>query len=198
MSQPPAALAAAVKRDAQAPDEGSLEKVRTILRTARDLDREITDLEARTKEAKEQVLTLKSKTLPDLYDEVGIDKLGLPAEGNLPAYDCNMTPYYKAAILADWEEEKRAEAFKYLDDHNAGDLIKSTFTVLLPRGNRKKAIAVEKALTKLQVEFETNLSVPWNTLTAWLKELIEKHNTTPPLDVLGATVGRVVNLKERK
>lgn len=220
-SQPPAALAAAVKRDRTAPAEDSLERVRVILRTARDKDREVNDLETRLKEVKAQVLELKQKTLPDLYDEVGIDNLGLPAEGNLPAYDCKLENFYHANISADWEEEKRQAAFSYLDDltvaevipgkknkdgspatrqvsANAGDLIKTTYTVLLPRGNRKKALDVEKALQKLGVDIVSKLEVPWNTLTAWVKEQVEKHNTTPNLEVLGATVGRVVKLKERK
>lgn len=197
-STPPAALAAAVRRDKVAPSESSLERVRAILREARDKDREIADLEERTKTAKAVVLDLKQKKLPDIYDEVGIDNLGLPAEGNMPAYDCPLEPYYHANISVDWEEDKRAAAFAYLDGINAGDLIKSVFIVALPRGNRKIALAVEKALGKLRVEFTTDLSVPWNTLTAWVKEQVEKRNTTPNLDLIGATVGRVVKLKQRK
>lgn len=197
-SKPPAALAAKIQRDKVVPSDDSLERVRTILRQARDLDREIADLEARTKEAKAIVLDLKQKKLPDIYDEVGIDNLGLPGEGNLPAYDCRLEPYYHANISSDWESEKRVNAFNYLEKVKAGDLIKSVYIVVVPRGKRKTAIAVQKALEKLGVEFSTDLSVPWNTLTAWVKEQVEKKNTTPDLEVLGATVGRVVKLKERK
>lgn len=197
-SAPSAAVKAALQRDKTAPSEDRLEKVRIVLRSARDKDREINDLEARTKELKAQVLELKQKTLPDIYDEASIDNLGLPAEGNLPAYDCKLEPYYHANISADWEPEKREAAFAYLDKTGSGDLIKSVYVVALPRGNRKLAIAVQAALKKLKVDFSTDLSVPWNTLTAWVKEQVEKKNTTPNLDVLGATVGRVVKLKERK
>lgn len=200
MTGPSAALAAAVRRDKTAPTEDSLERVRKVLRDARDKDREIADLEGRLKTVRAEVLELKQKTLPDIYDEVGIDNLGLPAEGNLPAYDCKLEPYYHANISAEWEEDRRQAAFTYLDEYGdgTGEMIKSTYTVLLPRGNRKKALAVEKALQKLKVEVVSKLEVPWNTLTAWVKEQVEKHNTTPDLNVLGATVGRVVKLKERK
>lgn len=197
-SKPSAAVAAAMKRDRVAPSEDSLEKVRQVLRDARDAERLKADLEERLKTVNENVFKLKHVTLPDLFDEVGIDKLGLPAEGNLPAYDTELKPYYKAAILADWEPERRQKAFDYLDRVKAGDLIKSVYIVALPRGNRAIAKKVQAALKKLKVEFTTDLSVPWNTLTAWVKESIEKHNTTPDLDALGATVGKVVNLKERK
>ena len=196
-SQPSAAAVAAMKNRA-APSEDKLEKVRTFLREARDIDRQIMDLEDALKVKNARKLELIQKELPDLYDEAGIDNLGLPAEGNLPAYDCKLGPYYKASISADWPEEDRAKAFAYLEKQGASDLIKSTYVVLLPRGKRAIAIKVEAALKKLGVEFSEKLDVPWNTLTAWLKEQVEKHKTTPELDLLGATVGRVVKLKERK
>lgn len=198
MPNKPSAAAIAAAKNRAPPSEDRLEKVRVILRQARDTERRIVDLEAALKEAKGQVLELKQKTLPDLFDEAGIDNLGLPAEGNLPAYDCKLGPYYHANIGAEWEEERRQAAFKYLEDQGSGDLIKSAYIVLVPRGKRAFAKKVEAALTKLGAEFTSKLDVPWNTLTAWVKEQVEKKNNTPDLAVLGATVGRVVSLKERK
>jgi hypothetical protein len=196
-SQPSAAAIAASKNRAP-PSNDKLEKVRTFLREARDIDKHILDLEAQVKEKKARKLLLTQKDLPDLFDEAGIDSLGLPAEGNLPAYDCELGPYYHANIGAEWPTEDREKAFAYLEKKGASDLIKSTYVVLLPRGKRALAIKVETALKKLGVEFSEKLDVPWNTLTAWLKEQVQKHKTTPELDLLGATVGRVVKLKERK
>lgn len=197
-NQPPAAVRAAIKRDKVEVPEDRLEAIRVVLRRARDADREVSDLEARLKAVKAEVLDLKQKTLPDIYDAAGIDNLGLPAEGNLPAYDCALKPYYHANIGAEWPTEQRQAAFAYLEGHEAGDLIKSLYIVAVPRGKLALAKKVAAALAKLKVEFTTKQDVPWNTLTAWLKEQVEKRNHTPDLDVLGATVGRVVNLKERK
>ena len=42
---------------------------------------------------------------------------------------------------------------------------------------------------------ERKRGVPWARLTSWLKELFEtqdEHTVLPPLDIMGATVGRVV------
>lgn len=198
MTSKPSAAALAAAKNRAPPSEDKLDKVRIILRRARDADREITDLEARAKAVKAEVLILKQKTLPDLYDEAGIDNLGLPAEGNLPAYDCKLSPYYHASIGAEWPGDDRERAFAYLEKQNAGDLIKSLYIVAVPRGKLPLAKKVQAALTKLGVEFTTKKDVPWNTLTAWVKEQVEKRKVTPDLDVLGATVGRVVQLKERK
>ena len=51
--------------------------------------------------------------------------------------------------------------------------------------------------------------VPWKRLTSWLKDLYERHGAAmarhgktdivlPPLDIMGATVARVVNIKKAK
>ncbi len=41
-------------------------------------------------------------------------------------------------------------------------------------------------------------TIPWATLTSWPKEQVEKIKIVPPLETLGATVGRVVKLKPTK
>lgn len=198
MTKMPAALAAAVSADKTAPTEDRLEQVRKVLREVRDLERTIADQEETLKANKAKVLDFKQRKLVDLFQEVGIDTLGLPPEGNLPGYDAELKPYYHANISTDWEPERQLKAFDWLDDNKSGDLIRSTFTVFIGKDDRKTALKVQKALDKLKVPYETKLAVPWNTLTAWLKEQVEKHKTTPPLDLLGATVGSVVNLKARK
>lgn len=210
-TKPSAALAAAMSRDAQqSVPEDKLEAVRKKLREFRDQQQIKAGLEERLKQVNIALFETEHKTLPDLFNDVGIDKLGLPAEGNLPAYDADLSPYYKASISAEWPEEKRAEAFKWLDDNNHGDIIKSAYVILLPRGARTIALALEKAikglkarlpgkktLQKVDVDYVVKLEVPWNTLTAFVKEQVEKGEA-PPLDVLGATVGEIVKLKPRK
>lgn len=199
-SGPSPALQAKIKADkasARGPSEDRLEKVRAGLRQARDKEREASDLEARARELRGEVVTLTQQTLPDLFDEAGIDNLGLSAEGNLPAYDCKLGPFYHANIAAEWPEEKRTAAFNYLAEQGAEDLIKSLIIVALPRGERKLAQRVEEGLRKAGVPFTTKLDVAWNTLTAWVREQVEKQQTTPKLDLIGGNVGRVVKLKER-
>lgn len=201
MSAPSAALAAAMKADAaEGPTEASLEVVRRHIREVRDNARQIADLETRLKELGEAQVKLTQRTLPDLFNEVGIDQLGIPAEGNLPAYDAKLTPFYHANIAADWPEEKQAAAFDYLAAKGTGgeDLIRTVITVSLGKGEHKTAQKVIAGLKKSGIAYTVKQAVPWNTLTAWVKEQIEKHQTTPKLDLIGATVGDVVKLKERK
>lgn len=198
MSSAPSFIAEAAKADAPKVSEDTLEKVRVVLRETRDRELEIRGLEERLRTLKTSQNTAEHVTLPTMFQEANIDKLGLPAEGNLPAYDTELKPYYHANISSDWPPEQREEAFSWLTRHSHGDLIKSVVVITFPREEVKKAKALVQKQQKLGRSAQIEMTVPWNTLTAWLKEQVEKFMSTPPLDKLGATVGRVVKLKPRK
>jgi hypothetical protein len=180
------------------PSADVLEKIRQKLREARDAERRMSDMSESLKEQTKLLQGLRHETLPDLFIDAGIDNLGIPAEGNLPGYDFELKPFYRANIAADWPQERRKQAFDFLEQRGDGDLIKTTIVVLIPRDQRAKAKKVESALKKLKVNYEIDLSVPWGTLTAWIKEQIEKHDATLPLETLGAQVGTVVKMTQRK
>lgn len=194
---PPGLAEAALKARSSVP-ESSLEQVREALRVMRDRAARISDLkEQLTAEEKAQEKQ-RHEELPELFERVGIDKLGLPAEGNLPAYDSKLRPYYKASISAEWPLEKQLEAFSWLDKNGHGDLVRDTFVIALPREATKAAEWLQKTLEENEFEYERKRAVSWNTLTAFVKEQVEVHETVPPLDLLGAKVGKIVELKERK
>lgn len=182
------------------PETDRLERARSLIRQARDMEIERDGLEERLKEANNALNQLHHKTLPDLFTEVGIDHLGIPAEGNLPAYEAALLPYYKASIAAEWPPEKQAAAFQVLIDKGHGDVIKHRFIVDFPRGDREAAQAFEALLRQNQVSFSQSLAVPWNTLTALVKTETEAERPfgTGELEKIGATVGQIVKPKPRK
>jgi hypothetical protein len=180
------------------PSEASLEKIRARLREARSIEKQISSMSEDVDGLKKDLNSLRHETLPDMFIEVGIDNLGIPAEGNLPGYDFKLSPYYRANIGADWPSDRRQQAFDYLEKRGDGDLIKTTITVLLPRDQRKMSKKIEVFLRKLKVNYSVDLSVPWSTLTAYVKEQIEKNDAVLPLETLGAQVGNVVKMNERK
>lgn len=195
---PSAALARKIKIDKPVVPEDKLEAVRDQLRKSRDTELEIADLEKRLADRKSEQNKRVFEELPAMFQEIGIDRLGIEADGNLPAYDAALSPYYKASIPSDWPQEKQDEAFGWLENEGYGDLVKNTFLVQLGRGDEKRALKLRALLEKAGYEFENKRAVPWNTLTSFVKEQVEKHNTTPPLELLGATVGKIVKLKPRK
>lgn len=199
---PNTALASAMSRDAKKPSQDKLDKIRALVREARDLDKEIDGLEEMLKEKKAELLALTQKKLPDAFVENGVSRLDLAAEGNMPAYDAELRPYYHANILADWPPDQREAGFGWLESKKHGDLIKNVVTVEIPRGKGAAALSkkVTGALKKLRVPYGVEKAVPWNTLTALVRELTESGKPLGDKDreAIGATVGTVVKLKQRK
>lgn len=176
-----------------------LEKIRQHMRTARDHEARIRDLESVLNEEKKALQALKFVTLPEVFVKAGIDHLGLPLEGNNPPYDFSLRSFVHASIGADWDDERRKEAFTVLEKNGGKDLIKTEFVIFVPRELRAMVKKIQAALKPFKgIEVEKNESVAWNTLTAFIKEAIEKRKLILPLDKLGATTGMIVDMKERK
>jgi collagenase-like PrtC family protease len=199
-SKPKPGFAAAALADAAkaAPSPDKLKALRANIARVRDLELEIQERDEVTDKLEKEKSDLLLKKLPDMFNELGIKVLELEPEGNLPGYVAKSAAYYAANIAANWDEDRRQRAFKWLRDHKLGDVIKSNFQVELGRGTEKQQKALKAALKKLKVPFAVREGVPHTTLTAIVREMIEKQGKTPPLDTLGATVGTVVQVKQAK
>jgi len=167
---------------------------------ARNLEKQIEDLEERLSTHKAELRGIYEQDLPNLFDQAQITKVSIPASGNMPAYDLSLSPFYSANIAANWPPEKRQIAFTVLKDMGHQDLIKTEITIILPREQRAKLEEILDALYNLpfNLEASTKETVNHMTLKAWLKEQVERGNPLPPLDTIGASIGRIVKMKERK
>jgi hypothetical protein len=193
-------LEAVIKQDIRrqaAPDK--LEQIRDKVRHLRDLEARITDVEELGKRLRAEKVELEMFVLPDLFAQIGITNIGVEAEGNMPAYEAEVTDYYKAVIAADWPEEQRQRAIEWLQENNYADLVKTSFVIELGRGTAKIAEKVEKALMKMKVAFQVHKTVNWKTLTAMVKERFQQGKPLGDheLNILGATVGRIVKPKRK-
>src|SRR5690348_18497305 len=104
-------------------------QILATLARARDLQLTISDQEASLSENQAALNSLNRNRLPELFNEAGVDSLGLVAVANLPAYTAKLSPYYKAVFAVGWDEEKREEALKELESHGAGNLAKRVVSV---------------------------------------------------------------------
>lgn len=196
-TKPAPGFAEAAAADAkQAPSPDMLVKVKEHVKKVRDLSVEIESRDERTSELKTERYQMLSKTLPDMFTELGIKTLELEPEGNLPAFVARSAPFYKANIAADWPDEKRDASFEWLRKNKLGDLIKTEFVIELGRGTAKQQKELKAALKKLKIPFEVYEGVSHSTLTAVFKDMVEREGKVPPLDVLGASMGTVVSVKE--
>ena len=198
-TEPPAFLAeAAAARPEAAASEDRLLALRAKVAEARDLEATKADLEQRRKDANIALQKLYFKELPDMFDELGIPEIALAPEGNHPGVKAKAKPYYRANIAADWPDEKRKAAFEWLVGNGDGDLIKTEVVTAFPRGAYELAVSYAEQARANGLTVAVKESIPHATLTSWLKESIEKHGVMPPLDTIGGTVGRVVEVKTLK
>lgn len=195
MPQPSPEVLRAAQQARVTPSEDMLKRVRDKVREARDLERLKADQEAALKETNAALQALYYRDLPDVFDEAGVSQLTLAPEGNLPGYGAKAEPYYHANIAAEWDEERRNAAFQWLDDNGHGDLVKTTVTLFFPKGSREGMKKFVDYAQQHGLNCEVKDTVPWNSLTAWLKDMVKNKKIIPPLETLGATIGRIVKLK---
>jgi hypothetical protein len=179
-------------------DEDKLTVLRQRVVEAKELDLQIAEIEATLSEKKAALNSLLHKDLPELFFEVGIDEIAVPASGNFPSFRATCAPYYAASIPVKWDPAKRAAAFRYLEDAGAGDLIKTELNVKFQRTEHDVALRTAAKLQGEGLEPEVKEAVHQSTLTAWLREQCEHNNFMPDLDKIGGTVGRIVRIKDKK
>jgi hypothetical protein len=184
--------------ESQSFDEDKLTELRNAVVEAKNLELQIESAEADLSIKKQALNQLLHKDLPDLFLEIGIDEIAVPASGNFLSFRATCAPYYAAGIPVKWDVVKRQEAFTYLTDNGAGDLIKTEINVKFQRTDREIALRTAQKLQGEGFEPEMKEAVHQATLTAWLREQIELNNWVPDLEKIGGTVGRVVKIKDKK
>jgi hypothetical protein len=183
--------------DAPEPSEDQLAVIRRLAAEMRELEMENAEMKEEIRRNNERMEEIRWRDLLAAMDKAGMRNFTLEAEGNLPARFFETGAYYHANIAADWPEDQRAKSFAWIKKYEPG-MLRNTLTVSFGKGSMKQQQAAQAALRKLKIDFETQFGVPWNTLTSYVKEQIEVHKKTPPLDLLGAKVGRVATMKQVK
>lgn len=180
------------------PENDALEAVRAKAAEAREAEFELESLEERVRDLKKRLETIYEEDLPILMDEAGVDRIGIPAHGNLPAMDAKLSPFFSANIAANWDAERRNAAFRWLEANGSGDLIKTEVAVAFPRGKHEEAKSLAEELSAKGIAPTFKETVHSQTLTAWLREQLESGAELPPLETIGGYIGRIVSLKPRK
>jgi hypothetical protein len=192
------AVAALAARKRPQPSEGDLTHLKSRIAYGREIEVRIADLQDRLAIENTKLSELRTRELVDLFEKIGISNIGIEQDGNLPAYDAKLKPYYSASLPKD--EDKREQALALLKKLNASDLSKTKVEVQFGRGEEKVLRAFGAAMKKLKVGFSAKTGVHASTLTAWVRERFESGKPLAQSDLvaLGATVGKVVMLEPRK
>jgi hypothetical protein len=199
MSNPsPELLRAMNSHNATAPQD-KLDALRSKAVEVREVEANIEAFENHLARMKEKRTKLLREELPQLMDEARVPSITLEAEGNYPSFKLSVKAFYSANVSMKWEEERRKQAYAWLEANGAGDLIKTTVEVAFPREERAEAVRIASMLMELDSAHVTiDERIHPATLTAWLKESVEAGDDMPPLDLIGGTVARVVKIDEVK
>lgn len=199
MSNIPAFMADDTQVDfSSMPSDEALAEAQNLASALVDLDRKIIEMEDEVARLKKDRATLANETLPSLFDAINLDKVGLPEA----KADVVIVPDIRASISASWEPERRGRAFQTLEEFGAGDLIKATITVEFGKGELEEAEEIMNLLNQLpganSHPAQFGMNVHHGTLTSWLKEQLKSGDPVPPLEDIGAYVGRTAKIKLRK
>lgn len=176
--------------------EDKLQYLRDRIAQVRELDGRIVDVENQLSELKKERQDLIFDKLPTLFMQVGLSQLKIVAQGNLPAYDAKLEDHFHANIQSGWTEDRKQAALAWVNKHHMGDIIKTTLTMEFGLGQNKIVKKVLAALKKIKITPLREDTIPWQTLTAMVKE---RHKAGRPLSdvdlrTIGAKVSKIVKL----
>lgn len=165
------------------PNEDKLSKMAELGEKQVELTRKIAKLEDQINALKEEYRTINEVTLPALMDEVGLSEFKL-SKSNLVV---RIKPFYSGKITDE-------AAYKWLEEHEYGDIIKGAVTVNYPKGFEKEKLQlIAKAAETLGLPADIREEVHHSTLRAWLKEMVETGQEFPR-DLFNCYVGKRANI----
>ena len=171
--------------DALSIADEELQGISALAKRAKVLQKEVEDLEAVTKERKDQLRKLTEQAIPEALAETGMR--GFVMEDGSKV---ELKVFYSASISA----ARKAEAFQWLRDHGMDDIIKNTVSVRFGRGEDELCSRLLEILGTQGYPAEQAEKIEPMTLKAWVKEQTERGNEFP-MDLFGAYIGQKAIIK---
>ncbi len=171
--------------DALSIADEELQGISALAKRAKVLQKEVEDLEAVTKERKDQLRKLTEQAIPEALAETGMRGFVMEDGSKVELKD-----FYSASISA----ARKAEAFQWLRDHGMDDIIKNTVSVRFGRGEDELCSRLLEVLGTQGYPAEQAEKIEPMTLKAWVKEQTERGNEFP-MDLFGAYIGQKAIIK---
>jgi hypothetical protein len=164
----------------------ALDRLNEKLGEAIELKESVDQMEADLTAAKKSLNHLTTTIIPDMMAEIGMEectqrgwkiKVGEFVSGSLPK-----------------EGEKREQAIRWLEDNDAGDLIKTNLSVAFSKSQHNEALDLAGDIEKRGFLPQVESTVHPQTLQAFARERLKDGQ---PLDIelLGLYTGRVARFK---
>jgi len=168
----------------QVKDE-DLSSVGALAKRAKELEKEILELETVIDERKKQQRKLLEETIPAMLQELGLKEFKMTDGSQI-----TVKAFYGASI----PEEKRAEAYEWLRERGFDDIIKNTVSVRFGRNEDKLCETLLNQLREQNYPVEQAQKIEPQTLKAWVREQVERGNELPT-ELFGVHVGQKATIK---
>jgi len=162
-----------------------LSSVGALAKRAKQLEKEIEEIESVLKERKDQQRKLLEESIPAMLQELGMKKFTM-ADGST----IEIKPFYGASI----KEENRAVAYEWLRKNGYDDIIKNTVSVRFGRNEDKLCETLINMLREQSYPVEQTEKIEPQTLKAWAKEMVER-GVEFPTETFGLFTGQKATIK---
>lgn len=162
-----------------------LSSVGALAKRAKELEKEIEEIDTVLSERKSQLRKLLEESIPAMLQELGMSKFTM-ADGS----EIIVKPFYNASI----PEEKRGQAFEWLREHGFDDIIKNTVSVRFGRNEDQLCETLLNQLREQNYPVEQAQKIEPQTLKAWVREQVERGNEFPT-ELFGVYVGQKASIK---
>ena len=151
------------------------------------IESEILALEYQAKIKKQELLQMND-AIVQLMEQRGVKEIKL-TNGDAVSFK----PFFKGSITRD----KEAEAFKWLEDNNHGELIKNIVSVRFGKGDNTQATKLIEDLEQNGLAPDQKRKVAPMTLNAFIGEQINAGKAVP-LETFSVFMGNKVKIKKGK
>lgn len=171
--------------DQSEPDISDFDELNDLVRTMRQEELALEELEEKVVAKKERVKDLSERQLPDLMERMGltqfVTKQGFKVE-------------MKDKVFARIPEECRVQALQWLKDNGAGAIVRHDFKLSFKLSQRGYAEKARLLLEDSGLPYKEDPNVHHATLTSFAREKLEKGEELPE-SLFSVVQNKTVNIK---
>ncbi|MAL10328.1 MAG: hypothetical protein CMF74_11760 [Maricaulis sp.] len=166
-------------------DTGKLKDISTSCKKLLETQKEIDKMEDALKELKEEERIISEETIPNLMQEAGVSMIKTEDGKTV-----QVSQFYAARI----PQSKQGEAFDWLRENGAGDMIKNIVSCNFGRAEDGQATDLVADLQSKGLNVSQKMKVEPMTLKSYVKTEIEKGRSVP-MDLFGVYVANKTTIK---
>lgn len=169
----------------ETPDADDLGRLAELAKDQFAAEQEVAEADAALKAAKAKLRDIAERDIPELMATIGVSEFSTTS---------GLKIKIRRVIRASIPVAKRPTAYRWLDDHGEGGMIKRSVLVGFNRDQQDEARSLLDDLRKKFENVREDQKVEPSTLRAWIREQLDAGKTIP-MELFGAQEVRVADIK---